>query len=361
MWLRVFVILVALGAALLPTDPRLVESLYSAGVYLMFQPTVTAMSNVAPFALGDLLIAAVVFGWMAMLVTELVRGARRGWVHAAGRILARTALWAAVLYLAFLAVWGLNYRRVPLASKLLFDEAAVNADGARRLGAEAAQTLNLLYISAHETGWSGDLGPDTPLAAAFARAAGDVGVSRPIVVGRPKQSLLDGYFHRAGVDGMTDPYFLETLVASELLPFERPFVIAHEWSHLAGFADEAEANFVGWLACLRAAEADQYSGWMFLYAEVSRGLGARDRAAVAAMLNAGPREDLRAIARRLEQQVNPRVAAVGWRVYDRYLKANRVEQGAASYAQVVRLILGARFAPAWQPQLRQPPEPLRTP
>jgi hypothetical protein len=34
---------------------------------------------------------------------------------------------------------------------------------------------------------------------------------------------------------------------------------------------------------------------------------------------------------------------VAWRVYDRYLKANRIEEGAASYAQVVRLLLGTRL------------------
>ena len=33
----------------------------------------------------------------------------------------------------------------------------------------------------------------------------------------------------------------------------------------------------------------------------------------------------------------------GWRVYDRYLKANRVEDGAASYARVVRLALGTEL------------------
>ena len=37
---------------------------------------------------------------------------------------------------------------------------------------------------------------------------------------------------------------------------------------------------------------------------------------------------------------SPQVSAAGWRVYDQYLKANRVEAGAASYAQVVRLVLG---------------------
>jgi hypothetical protein len=151
---------------------------------------------------------------------------------------------------------------------------------------------------------------------------------------------------------MTDPYFLETLVQRELLPFERPFVIAHEWSHLAGFADESEANFVGWLTCLRGSVADQYSGWLFLYAELARAVRARDRAPFAATLAAGPRDDLNAIADRYNRQVNPRVSATGWRVYDRYLKANRVAAGTASYDQVVRLVLGARFGPDWTPLLR---------
>jgi hypothetical protein len=38
------------------------------------------------------------------------------------------------------------------------------------------------------------------------------------------------------------------------------------------------------------------------------------------------------------------VAAAGWRVYDRYLKANNVPEGTASYADVVRLALGVRLS-----------------
>ena len=41
--------------------------------------------------------------------------------------------------------------------------------------------------------------------------------------------------------------------------------------------------------------------------------------------------------------MNPRLSAAGWRVYDRYLKANRVERGTQSYADVVRLVLGTRL------------------
>jgi hypothetical protein len=70
------------------------------------------------------------------------------------------------------------------------------------------------------------------------------------------------------------------------------------------------------------------------------------------MLADGPREDLQAIRVRLLQHINPQVSAAGWRVYDQYLKANKVEAGAASYAEVVRLILGTTFDDDWKPQLK---------
>jgi hypothetical protein len=252
-----------------------------------------------------------------------------------------------VVYLLFLATWGLNYRRLRLIDRLAFDGAAATADAARAVGGVAVDRLNALHQQAHADGWGATDGAsrvDVGLASAFARAVGDAGIPSSIVVGRPKRTLLDWYFRRAGVDGMTDPFFLETLVASGVLPFERPFLVAHEWSHLAGIADEGEANLIGWLTCRRGSPADQYSGWLFLYQELARAVGARDRAALAASLAAGPREDLRAIRDRFARQVSPRVSAAGWRVYDSYLKANRVEAGAESYAEVVRLVLGVRLA-----------------
>jgi len=46
------------------------------------------------------------------------------------------------------------------------------------------------------------------------------------------------------------------------------------------------------------------------------------------------------------------VSAAGWQMYDSYLKANRVDAGAQSYAEVVRLILGTRFTGDWTPVRR---------
>ena len=76
---------------------------------------------------------------------------------------------------------------------------------------------------------------------------------------------------------MINPFGLEVLANPDLLPFEKPSVAAHEWAHLAGYADESEASFVGFLTCIRAATPAAYSGWLFLYWEVSSEVGAGDR------------------------------------------------------------------------------------
>lgn len=339
---RAAVVLLALVMALVPTSPRTVERMYSTGIYPLIQRVLTSASNRVPFALLDVLIAVAAGIWIVMAAVDLAR-ARRGWPRAAAAIVARTLVAAAALYLAFLIVWGLNYRRVPLAEKLQFQARDVSPDSARVLAAIAVEGVNALYDRAHR---GGDL---TRLADAFARTERDLGATRLAEPGRPKTTLLDVYLRRAAVDGMTDPYFLETLVADDLIDVERPFVVAHEWSHLAGYADEGEANFVGWLTCLHGSEADQYSGWLFLYGEILGNVRAADRADLARRLAEGPRADRRAIADRVRRNVNPRVSRAGWRVYDRYLKANRIEAGAASYAGVVRLALGVRFGPDWTP------------
>ena len=331
----------AIGAAVVPIPASVVERLYSTRVYLAVQPVVTSASNRVPVALLDLLIAGVGAVWIGLAVRDLRRTSKT--VQALVLIAVRTIAWSAAIYLVFLATWGLNYRRLRLVDKLPFDAAAVTADAARAAGGLAVDRLNGLHDQAHAKGWPAIERIDSGLSSALASAVREAGIPRAIVVGRPKHSLLDWYFRRAGVDGMTDPFFLETLIAGGVLPFERPFVLAHEWSHLAGIADEGEANFVGWLACVRGSVADQYSGWLFLYAELAGAMNGRDRAALAAGLDSGPRADLRAIRDRFARDVSPRLSAAGWRIYDSYLKANRVEAGAASYAEVVRLVLGVRL------------------
>src|SRR5690349_4598700 len=118
-----------LSAALLavvPLPPAAVERGYSERVYPAIQRALTATSNTVPFALFDLVVAAAAAWWLVRLVGD-IRSARRVGVGPAGMaIVMRTATVAAVAYLAFLATWGLNYRRVPVADKVAFDASRVS-------------------------------------------------------------------------------------------------------------------------------------------------------------------------------------------------------------------------------------------
>lgn len=349
---RAGLLIVALAAAFLPIPPAAVEWLYSDRFFPPFQIVATSLSNRVPFALFDALVVGAAAWWLFKLLRDLLATRQVGWLRTGLRIMLRTATIASAAYLAFLVAWGFNYRRTPLKDKLQFDQSRISSDAAVALAGQTVVQVNALYESAHRMGWLPPNVIDRPLADAFASARREAGSTAATVPGLPKRTLLDAYFRGAGVAGMTDPYFLETFVASDLLPFERPFVVAHEWSHLAGFADEGDANFVGWLTCLRGTPAHQYSGWLALYSEIVNGLDRSRAAEVSAKLADGPRDDLRAVRERLLRNINPRVSAAGWRVYDQYLKANNVDAGAASYADVVRLILGTTFAEDWKPRLK---------
>ena len=157
-----------------------------------------------------------------------------------------------------------------------------------------------------------------------------MGASGGGVPGRPKAPLLGGDFQEAGVAGVTEPFLLETLIAADLLDVERPFVVAHGWAHLAGYADEAEANFVAWLTCRRGDAAAQYSAALALI-----GYASPRRPA----LDPGPRLDLFAISYRYSR-TNQTLRFAARKGYDKFLKANRVERGVESYDAVVQLILG---------------------
>ncbi len=304
------------------------------------QRALTSASNLTAVPWLDLLIVLVVAG----VGLRTLRDARR-WPlsRVAARLAGRLVSVAAVVCLAFVLVWGLNYRRTPLRDKMPFEPSRITVDAAAALAREAVARVNALHAQAHAAGWPAADAIDPALAESFRRTLPSLGMTASTVPGRPKRSLLDLYFRRAGVAGMTDPFFLETLMASDILPFERPHVVAHEWAHLAGVTDEGEANFVGWLTCLRGTPSHQYSGWLFLYSEVLSGLPLDHAHAIRAVLSDGPRADLRAIRERALREVNPRVSGAGWLVYDQYLRANRIEAGTASYAEVVQLVLGTEL------------------
>jgi hypothetical protein len=336
---RLALVVGAVALALVPMPPSLVERWYSRGIYPRLQSAWTGASNLFPFALLDVAGAAL----LLLALAGLWRA--HGWRGRLRWLATRLVVTAAVVYISFMALWGLNYRRQPLEETLDYDASRISRDALVRLASGAAARANARHAAAHAEP------PDTAsLARAFNEAVMSLGAPRPPRVGIPKRSTLSFFFRQAAVDGMTDPWFLEIILNPDLLPIEQPIVLTHEWAHLAGYADESEANFIAWLACLRGGALAQYSVSLAAYGHASAALSRDDRRALTP-LDAGPRDDLRAIAERY-QRASPIVLEASREVYDSYLKANRIEEGIAAYGAVVRLMLGTEFVAEGVPRLR---------
>ncbi|MDA1307893.1 MAG: DUF3810 family protein [Acidobacteria bacterium] len=326
----------AVAVFVMPWPGLMVEQWYSRGLFPRMQALVTSVSNLTPFAWMDVgLVLVAVF-----LTTVVVRMVRprdgRGRLGGLWDGVRRVVRLAAILALVFLLLWGLNYRRVPLETTL--GGSVTSPEAVRTLAQQAARQANVLRDAAagRDAGYSTIAERLVP---SFQDALSRLSLPPLAVPGRPKVShVLTPFFTAAGVTGMLNPVALESIVHPELLPFERPMVLAHEWAHLAGLADEADASALAWLACVTGDAGLAYSAHLFVVLETASAMPRAEWVAIRETLSPGVREDIAARAARLMRQ-RPGVRAQAFRVYDGYLRSNRVEDGVRSYSRVLRVLL----------------------
>jgi hypothetical protein len=330
----------------LPLSANWIENTYANGIYAALARTFVPLANATPFTIGDVLLVAIVVGVIAYWIV--------GWRRARGprrilRLAVRTAAVAALIIVWFDAAWALNYRRAPIVQRVAFDPGRLNAHNVTAFSARIVDELNATAPPAHAENLSE---PELERALADAeepvlRRLGDRG---SIAVSRPKRTIFDPWFAKAGIGGQWNPFAYETLLNAEFLPFERPFALAHEWGHVAGFGDESDANLIAALTTLRSKDPFiRYSGLFWAYGFLPEA----DRRA----LHVSPlvRADLKAARERFLRTYDPRLSALQWYVYDKYLRANRVPAGVASYSLFVQVLVGTPLDAAGLPVTRAAP------
>ena len=335
--------LAAIGSAVLIAVFRpgrlTVENVYASRVYPLIQANLTALSNQLPIALFDVALIAVILIVIAIWVITF-RRAKKKRLRAVGRALVSTLAVAAVIYLWFLTTWGFNYARQPLEARLPFDPSRVTPAAVRALAEHAVVQANRTYAAGHAAGFPDVRAMPQPLITALQEVERELGRPRTTVVARPKYSLLTPFFRASSVSGMCDPFFLETLINPDLTGPERPYVLAHEWAHLSGYAPEDDASFVGLLAAMRAGPAGEYSAWLELAFAAIGQLQPVTQRLVLQNLEEGPRRDQQAIYDRVMGARVAVVDRVAWKTYDHLLKSQGVEEGIRSYSRVIQLLIG---------------------
>ncbi len=336
--------------------PDVIERTYSRSFYPAVAHLLGWGNAQVPVSVAEILAVAAVV-WIAWRLlrerrrrgTVEVRSSRRQrWLAAVGRLVVGGWILTGWALLAFLLLWGFNYARPPLATRLGLETVEIEApevldlarravdavnDDHRRLGVavDAATRLPMTLIELN-----------TAIDARFRdlRLPGDELGDLP---SRAKPLLSSTVFSYLGISGIYIPFTGEPSFNRLVPDASLPITVAHEKAHQRGITDEGEANLAAALAC--AGSDDPYLRYAAdLYmATVLIGGAARYAPEAAselwATLEAGPRADIDAI-RAFWEGYRGRATRVATRVNDAYLRSNRVPGGVQSYGRVVRLLVG---------------------
>jgi hypothetical protein len=328
------VALVSLGVFLFFWHPSVawIERAYVNGVYPHWEHAAFSITNPVPWSLGDVagLIGVLAIVWR--VVAFFPR--RKRTLAALGFTVLDIAAIIGLYAIWFELGWGWNYARAPVETRLAFDAKRVTPQAADALRVRAIHEMNALAPAAHLH--AGDALDLSTLASNWLPVVRRAGDDWTPLVGSAKPTITDPFMQATGTSGYINPLSLTVQTAGDLLWFERPFDMAHEWTHVGAFAREDEANYAAILTCLRSGDpVIRYSGWLELFLYLPPQAHYRHSEFVSLVW-----QDFAAIRRRDARHVNVLLAHWTWRTYNVYLKSNRIASGIQNYNEVTRLILG---------------------
>ena len=158
----------------------------------------------------------------------------------------------------------------------------------------------------------------------------------------PKGLIFPWILSVQNLTGIYAPFTIEANYNSALVDYNIPFTMCHELSHLRGYMQEEETNFIAFLACRTSEDVSfQYSGYLLGWVYCMNVLYKADYDAweeVRGRLFPAVEADLQA-NREFWAQYDGAVAEVSNKINDTYLKANGQDDGVKSYDRMVDLIV----------------------
>lgn len=310
---------------------------YARHVYPVVGELLSDVSGPVPFAVGDLFIALSLAGVAAW--PFYVRYVRKGRWRTG---LAGAAEYVVWVYVWFYLAWGLNYAQSGFYRRTGIAPAEYTEADFRDFARRYVERLNAEYTP--HTAVNADV-LRREVVVAYRELSPGLGIHPPFD-DRPqaKTMLFSPLASMVGVKGSMGPFFGEFTINGDVPPGEYPATYAHELAHLLGVTDEGEANFYACLACLRTSiRAIRFSGLMSILPHVLNNAYRLLAPAEYDALCRDIRPEVLRLARESQSywqaKYNRLVGDAQSKVYELYLRGNRVEGGQRSYSQVVGLLI----------------------
>ncbi len=238
--------------------------------------------------------------------------------------LANLLAFISIVYFIFYSFWGLNYFKTSIS-----DELSIKNDYEFE---ELDNTLNLIINNINE---------EVPLLQDFNEL--DFIEITSMTNLNVKQSLVPSILLFQTVSGHFIPFTSESVVNFDIPKVDLPVVIFHEYAHQMGYADEAEASFIGFMKAVESNNANvRYSGYFNALLNLLNEINKNHKEELedyTSKLNKRVISDINYYLEFWSKYSNNYFDKVQKYIYDLYLKSNNQEAGIMTYNKVSNFII----------------------
>ena len=318
---------------------------YSQNIYPVLVSAIGRLTGLLPFSLAEICLYLLLAALILSLICLCIGIARKG---EAGR---RLFAWfscavLAVSILAFLytAGCGVNYHRKTFSS----EEGIIASD----YTAEELQEI-CIRLTEEVNSRAGKVSRDSDGVMILSAPEGDGAVEAMEKLAEtysslqgyyplPKKAAISELLSYQGLTGVYSPFTIEANYNGDMTPYNIPFTTCHELSHLRGFMEEKEANFIAFLACIGSDRTDfQYSGYLSGWTYCMNALYRADPEEwrdTRSLLDKKAEADVWANSQ-FWNSYEGVISETADRINDTYLRANGQADGVRSYDRMVDLIM----------------------
>lgn len=303
---------------------------YSVNIYSLITATLGRLAGCVPFSIAEVIVCILPF----IVIIDIVlcrKKLRRAFLH--------ILLIASLLFFMYAANCGVNYSRDAFVDPQALSEADFTED-------QLADFCEYIITRIEASGTEADYPQGGELADEAGHAMNALSEGYPSLQGFypvPKQlALLSGAFSAMGVSGIYSPFTVEANINGAMPDMEKPFTACHELSHLRGYMNEGEANYIGWLTCICSDDPSfNRSGWLVAWMYAGSALNRTDPKRYEELCKKLPADAAAEIeaCRHFWSSHEGKASEVQDRVNDAYLKANGQKDGIRSYGMLTTLML----------------------
>jgi len=251
---------------------------------------------------------------------------------------ANLLLWT---YVWFYLGWCLNYSRSSIFQRLEVESVPYDSVSFDAFLSDFTDRLNSSYVAQSDVP---EEVLENEIKRFYASVPAQYGLCMPRSWQHPKRMLNERYYSATGILGFMGPLFGEFHLNGKLLPVQKPFTYAHEYSHLLGVSSEAEANWWAWNVCNSSSvPAIRYSAELtmlsYVRSNAARVLSPEQFDEWQASIAPEVLNDYRAKNEYWKEFRNPTLDKLQEVVYDLFLKGNNIPSGTQNYSEVVQMMI----------------------